>query len=124
MAQIMQAARTSTDVLEELLRIPGIDAVVIIGRDGFAIESVGSSTRINIDALGAALANAINGIVEMGKELHVDNFQDMFVEYARAVIICRPIGDAVAALVAPDASKLGIIRHKSKHLFDELVNYF
>jgi hypothetical protein len=31
--------RDSTDVLNDLLGIPGIDAVVVIGRDGFVIES-------------------------------------------------------------------------------------
>jgi len=121
---MVQAQRGSTDVLEDLLRVPGVDAVVVIGRDGFVIESAGSSTRLNIDALGASLAHAINGVEEMGGELRVEKYQDMFVEYGRAVIMCRPVGDAVAALVAPDASKLGIIRHKVKALFEELGRHF
>ena len=116
--------KTSTDVLEELLNIPGIDAVVVAGRDGFVIESVGSAARLNIDALGASLASAINSIEEMGAELTIDRFQDLFIEYGRAVILCRPVGDAVAALVTPDASKLGIMRHKSKSLFEELGRFF
>jgi predicted regulator of Ras-like GTPase activity (Roadblock/LC7/MglB family) len=116
--------RDSSEVLNDLLEIPGIDAVVVVGRDGFVIESAGSSARVNIDELGASLAHAINGIEEMGNELNVNKFQDMFVEYGRAVILCKPIGDAVAAVVTPDASKLGIIRHKTKKLFEELGNSF
>jgi predicted regulator of Ras-like GTPase activity (Roadblock/LC7/MglB family) len=116
--------RDSTAVLNDLLMIPGIDAVVVVGRDGFVIESAGNSSRVNIDELGASLAHAINAIEEMGSELKVSLFQDMFIEYGRAVIMCRPVGDAIAAVIAPDASKLGIIRHKTKKYFEELVLLF
>jgi predicted regulator of Ras-like GTPase activity (Roadblock/LC7/MglB family) len=120
----MQGGRGSNEVLNDLLEISGIDAVVVVGRDGFVIESAGSSARVNIDELGASLAHAINGIEEMGSELNVDRFQDMFIEYGRAVILCKPVGDAVAAVITPDASKLGIIRHKTKKLFEELSHSF
>ncbi|MDA8430489.1 MAG: DUF4388 domain-containing protein [Geobacteraceae bacterium] len=116
--------RDSTTVLNDLLMIPGIDAVVVVGRDGFVIESAGNSSRINIDELGASLAHASNAIEEMGSELKVNTFQDMFIEYGKAVIMCRPIGDAIAAVIAPDASKLGIIRHKTKKYFEELALLF
>lgn len=121
---MQDSGRDSTEVLNDLLAIPGIDAVVVIGRDGFVIESVGSSARVNIDELGASLAHSVNGIEEMGTELNVNRFQDMFIEYGRAVIICKPVGDAVAAVVTPDASKLGIIRHKTRKLFEELAQSF
>lgn len=116
--------RDSTTVMNDLLMIPGIDAVVVVGRDGFVIESAGNSSRVNIDELGAALAHATNAIEEMGSELKVNVFQDLFIEYGKAVIMCKPIGDAIAAVIAPDASKLGIIRHKSKKYFEELALLF
>jgi predicted regulator of Ras-like GTPase activity (Roadblock/LC7/MglB family) len=116
--------RDSTEVMNDLLGIPGIDAVVVIGRDGFVIESAGNSSRINIDELGASLAHAINGIEEMGNELKVNKFQDMFIEYGKAVILCKPVGDAIAAVITPDASKLGIIRHKTKKHFEDLAQSF
>jgi predicted regulator of Ras-like GTPase activity (Roadblock/LC7/MglB family) len=112
--------RDSTAVMHDLLLIPGIDAVVVVGRDGFVIETAGNSNRINIDELGASLAHAINAVEEMGSELKVSLFQDLFIEYGKAVIMCRPVGDAIAAIIAPDASKLGIIRHKTKKYFEEL----
>ncbi|MDD2318524.1 MAG: DUF4388 domain-containing protein [Geobacteraceae bacterium] len=121
---MQEAERSSTEVMNDLLEIPGIDAVVVVGRDGFVIESAGSSARVNIDELGASLAHSINGIEEMGSELNVNRFQDMFIEYGRAVIMCRPVGDAVAAIITPDASKLGIIRHKTRKLFEELGHSF
>jgi predicted regulator of Ras-like GTPase activity (Roadblock/LC7/MglB family) len=122
--QMAYQTRNSSEVLEDLLKVPGVDAVVVVGRDGFVIESVGSSARLNVDALGASLAHAINGIEEMGSELHIDVFSDLFIEYGRAVLICRPTGDAITVLVTPDASKLGIIRHKAKKHFQELSGLF
>jgi predicted regulator of Ras-like GTPase activity (Roadblock/LC7/MglB family) len=119
-----QTQRTSTDVLQELLKIPGIVAVVVVGRDGFVIESMGNSGAVDLDSIGASLAHAVNGIEEMGNDLKIDRFTDVFIEYKRAVILCSPIGDAVAALVSPDATKLGIIRHKAKKLVEELGQYF
>ncbi|MBU1219868.1 roadblock/LC7 domain-containing protein [Myxococcota bacterium] len=116
--------RESTEILSDLLKVPGVDAVVVAGRDGFIIETAGSSNRINVDDLGAAMANTINGIEEMGKELNVNKYQDLFIEYGRAVIMCKPVGDAIAAIISPDASKLGIIRHKASKLFDELKEIF
>lgn len=116
--------RDSTAVMHDLLLIPGIDAVVVAGRDGFVIETAGNSNRINIDELGASLAHATNAIEEMGSELKVSLFQDLFIEYGKAVIMCRPVGDAIAAIIAPDASKLGIIRHKTKKYFEELGQLF
>lgn len=116
--------RQSSDVMEDLLKIPDVNAVIIIGRDGFVIESAGNTRgNMDIDALGASLASAINALEEMGTELEIDTYQDLFVEYGKAVILSKPVGDAVAALVCPDASKLGMIRHKSKKLVAELGNF-
>jgi len=122
--EMQEAGRNSTEVMNDLLEVPGVDAVVVVGRDGFVIESAGSSARVKIDELGASLAHSVNGIEEMGSELNINKFQDMFVEYGRAVIMCRPVGDAVAAIITPDASKLGIIRHKTRKLFEELGHSF
>jgi predicted regulator of Ras-like GTPase activity (Roadblock/LC7/MglB family) len=119
-----RTVRSSTDALEDCLKVPGVSSAVVIGRDGFLIESAGGSKNVNLETLGASLAHAVNGIEEMGSELEIQGFQDMFVEYGRSVIMCRPVGGAIIAIVAPDASKLGIIRHKIKPLVDELGAFF
>lgn len=123
-SQDMVSTRSSTDVLEDFLKVPGVTSAVVVGRDGFLIESAGGASTVSIEDLGASLAHAINGIEEMGSELLVSPFQDLFVEYGKAVIICKPAGDAILAITAPDATKLGIIRHKVKPLVAELAEFF
>lgn len=117
-------SKTTTDILKEFLDVPGISTAVVVGRDGFVIESTGGAGSLNLDALGASVAYAVNGIERMGQELQIRAFQDLFVEYGDAMIIARPVGDAVIALVAPDASQLGVIRYRVKPLVAELASYF
>ena len=118
------ASRTTTDILNDFLGVPGISTAVVVGRDGFVIEAAGGTRSIGLDALGASLANAVNSIERMGKELQIDTYQDLFVQHKGAVIISRPVGDAIIALVTPDASQLGIVRHMIKPLVTELASYF
>jgi predicted regulator of Ras-like GTPase activity (Roadblock/LC7/MglB family) len=118
------SARTTTDILKDFLNVPGISTAVVVGRDGFVIETAGGTRALNLDALGASLANAINGIEMMGQELKIRMFQDLFVEYEGSLIIARPVGDAVIALVAPDASQLGIVRYQIKPLVKEIASFF
>jgi len=56
----MDSTRSSTDVLDDFLKVPGVTSAVVVGRDGFLIESAGGSSSIAIDDLGASLAHAIN----------------------------------------------------------------
>lgn len=122
--EMSEPSRDSSAVLEDLLRVPGVEAVVVVGRDGFVIESTGNTRRVDVDPLGAAVAHAINAVEEMGSELEIQAFRDLFIEYGQAVILCRPCGDAIVCLLAPDASKLGIIRHKAGRFFPELAQFF
>ena len=117
-------SRNSTAVLGDILDINGVQAVLITGRDGFVIESKGASHNVQVDALGACLANAINSLDQMGSEMKIKQYQDMFVEFGSAVILSRPIGDALLALVTPDASTLGLIRYKLKGFAKELEAMF
>lgn len=118
------SARTTTDILRDFLAVPGISTAVVVGRDGFVIEAGGDTRAMNLDALGASLAHAINGIEMMGKELEIRSYRDLFVEYEGALILSRPVGDAIIALVAADASQLGIVRYQIKPLVQELERFF
>lgn len=113
-------SKTSTDILEEILGIKGVNGIVVIGRDGFVIESLGQIPNSNLDLLGASLATAINSILEMGSELKMGAFSDLFVNYKNALIMCFPVGDAICGITGDDSTALGLIRHKTQKLIPEL----
>ena len=79
------SGRTSTYYLEEILSLESVQAVAVIGRDGFVIESVGGARAIELDAIGASVAGAIMRIETMGTELEIKKYKDMFVEYGKAM---------------------------------------
>ena len=117
------SSKSITDVLRSLLDVPGIRSAVVVGRDGFVIEEAGDIEEFNPESLGASMAQATNAIERMGQELDIQNFRDMFVEYGGALIIGRPVGDALLAIVAPDASQLGSIRYMIKSHIEELASF-
>ena len=86
MAQRMQ----TTQILHDMLEIPGLNASVIVGRDGFVIESAGSLGGMDEDAFGAAVAAMQNGAESMSNELGLSTFHTMTLEARDAMIMCPP----------------------------------
>jgi predicted regulator of Ras-like GTPase activity (Roadblock/LC7/MglB family) len=115
-----QESRSSTEILKEFLRVPDIVAAAVIARDGEVIEHVVGEVEIDIDRLARSLGKAVGGIDALGQELEIGEFDDLHVGYRGAVILCRPLGSALVALIAPDSAKIGILRHKLKKLAEEL----
>jgi predicted regulator of Ras-like GTPase activity (Roadblock/LC7/MglB family) len=117
---LAEYVKTSTDILHEISGIKGVNAIVVVGRDGFVIESEGQITNSNLDLLGASIASAVNSVYEMGAELQMGNFSDLFVNYKNAMIMCFPVGDAICGIAGADSSALGLIRHKTQKLIPDL----
>ncbi len=120
----MNPMKTSAQVLQSFLEIPGIQAIGIIGRDGFLLDVAGNIGQINQDALSASVALVYGGVESMGDELNVLPSQTITIEYASAMLICMPVADAIAAVICPDSKTLGVIRHKVKGLLPELAQFY
>lgn len=120
----MAQGKTSAEVLQQFLEIPGLQGICIIGRDGFVLDFAGNLGRINNDALGASVALVFKGVEDMGRDLSVVPTQTITVEYAGAMIICQPVADAICATVCPDSKTLGVIRHKVKTLLPNLAQFY
>ena len=110
MANVMQ----TTNILNQMLEIPGLNAAMIVGKDGFVIETAGSLGAMNEDALGASIALIQNGSETMSGELDLKDFHTITLEASDAMIMCVPAGDALLVLFAPDSKALGMIRLQTK----------
>ena len=66
-------------ILGEFLKVEGVSAAVVVGRDGFVIESA-ISGKIDIDALGAMASTGMGTSEAMGNELGKGNLDQMLVE--------------------------------------------
>ena len=120
----MAGGKTSTQILQEILDIPGANAVVVVGRDGFVIESAGALGSIDLDTLGASVAMVLNGAENMGNELNLAAFHTLTLEAANAMIMCMPAGEALLVILAPDSKTLGMIRLQVKKQIPELAQLF
>jgi predicted regulator of Ras-like GTPase activity (Roadblock/LC7/MglB family) len=115
---------SSTEILQDILNIPGTTAAVIVGRDGFVIETAGTLQGIDMDTLGASVAMVLTGAESMGAELNLSAFHTMTLESEDATIICTPVGEALLVLVAPNSKTLGMIRMQLKKKLPSLVELF
>ncbi len=120
----MADSRTTTQILQEMLEVPGIKAILIVGKDGFGIEAAGSFGKTDLDNVGASGATVILGTDKMAEELKIQAFNSLTFEAADAMIICVPIGDALLVLLAPDNKTLGMIRLQVKKAIPALEKFF
>ena len=120
----MNNQRTSTQILQEILQTQGITAAIIVGRDGFIIESAGSLRNVNIDMLGASVALMLSGSERMGSEMNLPGFKILTLEFNDAMVMCEPIANALLVIMSPDSKTLGMIRLQVRKHIPELEQMF
>ena len=101
-------------LLEEFLRVEGISAAVVVGRDGFVIESAVSG-KIDIEALGAMASTGLGTSEAMGSTLEKGELSQMIVELEKGPILLSPLSpDELIAIVADTSANIGRIRYELK----------
>jgi predicted regulator of Ras-like GTPase activity (Roadblock/LC7/MglB family) len=108
-------------ILGEFLNLDGVSAAVVVGRDGFVIESA-LSGMTDIDALGAMASTGIGTSEAMGRELGKGELTQLLVELDKGPVIVSPLSkDELIAIVAENSSNLGRIRYELKKNKERLV---
>ncbi|WP_209631286.1 roadblock/LC7 domain-containing protein [Methanofollis sp. W23] len=108
-------------ILMEFLRLDGVTAAVVIGRDGFVIEDAVSG-EIDTDALGAMASTGMGTSEAMGAELGKGELNQMLVELQNGPILLSPLSeDELIAIVANDGSNIGRIRYELKKNRDRIT---
>jgi predicted regulator of Ras-like GTPase activity (Roadblock/LC7/MglB family) len=107
-------------VLNNIIQVEGITSALLVGRDGFVIESAGES-KIDIEAVGALVTIAFSSYEGMGRELNIGSAVQIMAEFERSMIMAAAIGkDAVLAVVTGANANLGNIRFQVKRYSREL----
>ena len=108
-------------ILGEFLKVEGVTAAVVVGRDGFVIESAVSG-KVDIDALGAMASTGMGTSEAMGNELGKGQLDQMLVELDKGPIILSPLSsDELIAIVADSVANVGRIRYKLKKNKERLM---
>jgi predicted regulator of Ras-like GTPase activity (Roadblock/LC7/MglB family) len=99
----------------------GVFAAMLMARNGTVIASASSGEEVDTAPLSGSLASLIETVDRLGEDQDCQPFGGFFVEYDRFQILCLPLASTVLIVVAPGRAQLGVIRHKTQHLADELA---
>jgi len=101
-------------LLEEFLRIDGVSAAVVVGRDGFVIESAVQG-KADVEALGAMASTGLGTSEAMGNSLGKGELYQMLVEMENGPIILASLTEnEIIAVVAGTTANIGRIRYDLK----------
>jgi predicted regulator of Ras-like GTPase activity (Roadblock/LC7/MglB family) len=110
-------------IMNEFMAVQGIKAALVVGRDGFVIESaLGSKGAVDADAVAAVISSGIGSSEVIGRELSIGKLEQAMYEYKDGMLITSLLGlEAILAIVADGNSNLGNIRYQVKKRMGELV---
>jgi len=109
------------EILSVFTRVDGVNAVCLVGRDGFLIDSI---VRKGLDAemICAIASGGFGSFESMGKQLDKGNITMMMLEFKEGPIMLAPVGDDTFLVVAADqGSNLALIRLAIKRHIDKLA---
>ena len=118
-----KAMKKASELLHEIMEIKHIEAVFLIGRDGFVIESRGTDSNINMDNVGASVAGAISRILELESELDTKQLKEMYAEFHKKMLVFLPVGDIFLAVTVGDTSSLASLRFKLKSIIPQIIEF-
>ncbi|MCK4270876.1 MAG: roadblock/LC7 domain-containing protein [Methanogenium sp.] len=108
-------------ILSEFLKLDGVSAAVVAGRDGFVIESAVSGD-IDLDALGAMASTGLGTSEAMSRELGKEVMNQIIIELEEGPILISPISeDELIAIVAQQGVNVGRLRYELKKKRDRIV---
>lgn len=110
------------DILGRVLAVPGVQASVLVGREGLPIEMAGRGDARFLEALGAYGASALGTAEGLGAELSQRGSAGVVLEYETALVAVEPLGEYAAMVtLAESAASLGRVRHTVRASADEIL---
>jgi len=112
---------TTREILSELAKMPSIEAVCLVARDGFLLDSIARS-GIDKEMVGAIASSGFGASDSMGRQLDKGAMQISMIEFDKGPVLLAPIGDDVfLVIIADKEANLGMIRLKLKKHGHELA---
>jgi predicted regulator of Ras-like GTPase activity (Roadblock/LC7/MglB family)/ActR/RegA family two-component response regulator len=112
---------TTREILNELAKLQSIDAVCLVARDGFLLDSI-ARTGIDSEMIGAIASSGFGASESMGRQLDKGSMAISMIEFERGPVMLSPIGDsAFLVIIADKEANLGMIRLKLKKHSGELL---
>jgi predicted regulator of Ras-like GTPase activity (Roadblock/LC7/MglB family) len=115
------AMATAQDILKEFAGQQGVEAVCLVGRDGFLLDSI-SRTGIDAETVGAIASTGFGSSESIGGQLGKGELNMSMIEFENGPVMFSPVGsDAFVVIIADKQANLGMIRLKLKKYSSELA---
>ncbi len=112
---------TAQEILKEFAKLQGVDAVCLVGRDGFLLDSM-ARTGIDVEMIGAIASSGFGSAESIGRQLGKGDMTISMIEFERGPVMFSPTGsDAFVVIIADKEANLGMVRLKLKKHSSELA---
>jgi predicted regulator of Ras-like GTPase activity (Roadblock/LC7/MglB family) len=109
------------EILKEFTKLQGVNAVCLVGRDGFLLDSI-AHTGIDTEMIGAIASSGFGASEAMGRQLGKGSMSMSMIEFENGPVMFSPVGDdAFIVVIADRESNLGMVRLKLKKHSHELA---
>src|SRR5438270_13006651 len=107
---------TIREVVEALSRRPGVDAVVVVGRDGLPIDSR-TANGVDAETVAALLPAVINGMMQLGQAGGRGDFGAGVLEFGAglALVAALNVDALLVVLVQPPTHGGAVLAHLRRH---------
>ena len=107
------------ELLTEFTKLQGVNAVCLVGRDGFLLDSI-AKTGFDAEMIGAIASSGFGTSESMGKQLGKGAMLMSMIEFDDGPVLFSPVGaDAIFVIIADKDANLGMVRLKlKKHTSD------
>ena len=115
---------TPKEILENLLKVEGVDATMAVGRDGLMLASAGRS-GIDMEAIGAVSSSTLGAAEVLGGELESGVLDQVIMQFEKGITVLEALGkDAILVVFARAAANLGVIRLAIRRNKEALLKAF
>jgi predicted regulator of Ras-like GTPase activity (Roadblock/LC7/MglB family) len=110
-------------LINDFVKVDGINAAVVVGRDGFVIEGISNDGKLDVEAVGAVISTGLGSSEMIGRELSVGTLTQSMIEYDGGVLVMGTLGkDSLLCLVCQPGANLGNVRLQMKKRSPELAS--
>ena len=110
------------NLLDELIKIEGLIAAVVVSRDGFLVEGSMRGGEVDMDTMAAVISAGVSSSEVMALQLAVGEPQLNMIECVQGIIVTATLGEeAVMAVTADLNAKIGNIRYQVKKQLSEIA---
>jgi uncharacterized protein len=113
---------TLKNLLDELTKIEGLNAAVVVSRDGFVVEGSMRGGTVDMETMAAVISAGVGSSEVMARQLAVGELQLSMIECAQGMIVTVTLGeDAIMAVTADLEAKIGNIRYQLKKRLNDII---